>query len=182
MPKGFTHEKPNENYEYYTPSYIFDALDTEFDMDIASPEEGPVPWIPARRFVTPSEDGLKVDLTGVGLIWCNPPYGKLTYPFLKRMSQHNNGIALVFARTDNAWFHEFCLTAARIYFVQGRINFVDRDGKLPICTNPEAKSYGKKTGSGAASILVGWGKEADEILRMQEIYQLIPGRSVAPLG
>jgi hypothetical protein len=40
--------------EWYTPPEIFDALGIHFDIDAASPQSGPVPWVPADRFITPS--------------------------------------------------------------------------------------------------------------------------------
>lgn len=143
---GFTHESPvNASVEWYTPRWLFDAMGVEFDMDVASPEAGPVPWVPARRFVTPSEDGLVVPYEG--LVWCNPPYGKLTAPFLGRVHAHGNGLALVFARTDTRWFHAHVATAYSILFFNKRIRFVDR----------EEREGGSP---GAGSMLVAYGREA----------------------
>lgn len=35
------YEKTGESDEWYTPRYIFDALNARFDMDVAAPKEGP---------------------------------------------------------------------------------------------------------------------------------------------
>jgi DNA N-6-adenine-methyltransferase (Dam) len=133
--------------EWYTPPFIFDALGLEFDLDPASPEEGPVPWVPAKRFITPTENGLW--LPWEGRVWLNPPYGRWTGPFLERLVAHGDGIALVFARTDTRWAQATLPAAAAVCFIAGRIPFVspvegaDRNGGGP--------------GGGAGSMLMGFG-------------------------
>lgn len=63
------------------------------------------------------------------------------------MKQHNNGIALVFARTDTETFQDFCFSADAILFIKGRLKFYTVEGK--------------QTGdAGAPSCLLAWGKEA----------------------
>ena len=57
--------------EWYTPPKVFEALDANFDMDVASPGAKIVPWIPAKRHLTPVEDGLNTPWEG--FIWLNPP-------------------------------------------------------------------------------------------------------------
>jgi hypothetical protein len=52
---------------------------------------------------------------------------------MRRLADHGEGIALVFARTDVAWFHEVADRLSLICFVSGRIRFfkgntVDRPG------------------------------------------------------
>lgn len=42
--------------EWYTPPSIFEALGLRFDLDPASPEAGPVPWVPADRFMSPTDN------------------------------------------------------------------------------------------------------------------------------
>lgn len=150
MSTGFTHEKTvNTSIEYYTPKHIFDMLGVVFDMDVASPLEGPLPWIPAVRHLTSKEDGLASPW--VGFVWCNPPYGKETIKWLKKMSEHKNGIALVFARTDTNWFHNHVTTADAILFLNKRIKFVDRD-----------QNEGGSPGCG--SMLIAWGEEGTKTL------------------
>jgi len=150
MSGGFSHESPvNQSVEYYTPRYIFDGLGARFSIDVASPAAGPLPWIPADRFYTPKENGLAQPWEG--LIWCNPPYGKETEYWMSKMSRHNSGIALVFARTDTGWFQETAKNASGILLIAGRIRFVNR----------EHKSYGSP---GAPSMLIGWGEDARKIL------------------
>ena len=91
-------------------------------------------------------------------MWCNPPYGAMTAPFMRKMHEHRNGIALVFARTDTEWFHAYAAKADAILFLQGRLAFV-----------PSGETEGR-SGAGAGSILVAWGLPCVEALeRVQKV-------------
>lgn len=47
-------------------------------------------------------------------MWLNPPYSRpLVEQFIKRMSEHNNGIALLFNRCDNKMFHDIIFKKSR---------------------------------------------------------------------
>ena len=43
------YESHGETDEWYTPKYIFDALGVEFDLDVASPQNGPR-HVPAKNW------------------------------------------------------------------------------------------------------------------------------------
>jgi DNA N-6-adenine-methyltransferase (Dam) len=130
MARGLTHESIRiQSVEWYTPPCIFDALKLEFDLDVCSPGADIVPWIPARRHYTITDDGL--DSPWTGRVWCNPPYGKHTSVWLERLAKHGNGIALVLSRTDTEWFHRAASSADMTCFMRGRIRFIaNNDGKL----------------------------------------------------
>jgi len=127
---GFTHESTavNTPVEWYTPKYIFDALGQRFDLDPASPGKG-LDHVPAAKVFTKADDGLIQPWPPDAFVWLNPPYGKLTAPFLAKLANHpGGGIALAFARTDTKWFHEtvqapnltgLCFVAGRIQFHRG---------------------------------------------------------------
>lgn len=157
--KGFTHESThNESVEYYTPREIFKALKMDFDLDPCSPGQEIVPWIPAQIHYTYLDDGLSTDWKGN--VFMNPPYGMDTPKWMKHLSEYGNGIALVFARPDTKWFHDYVPKADAICFIKGRIGFVPAD---------KASSYADgiwqpKGGCGAASMLVAYGKENAEAL------------------
>jgi phage N-6-adenine-methyltransferase len=143
---GFTHEsQKSASVEWYTPPEIFNKLGIEFDIDVCSPKGG-LPWIPAKRYFDKEIDGLKQEWSGT--VWCNPPYGRETTIWLERMSEHKDGIALVFARTDCKWFHDYVATADAIMFLKGRIKFVDGNGKTG------------GSGAGNGSMLVAWGEKS----------------------
>lgn len=138
MSSGFSHESPvNNSIEWYTPAYIFEQLGIEFDLDVCAPAGG-IPWIPAKRYFSLEDDGLKQEW--IGNVWMNPPYGRETKVWLKKFVEHGNGIAFVFSRTDNKWFHDYCAKADAINFLQGRTKFVDINGNAGGSGSPPAGS------------------------------------------
>src|SRR6516164_79110 len=62
--------------EWYTPSYVFDALGCRFDLDAASPGRVITPWIPADEFITARslETGWRgwrsLSSTATAFAWC----------------------------------------------------------------------------------------------------------------
>jgi phage N-6-adenine-methyltransferase len=151
---GFTHDSANnKTVDWYTPKSIFDALGVEFDLDPCAPVGG-VPWIPAKAHYSIQDDGLAQPWRGN--VWLNPPYGRDTSAWLERMNRHKQGIALVFARTDCKWFHDYCAKATAINFIKGRVKFVDG---LGVTGN---------SGAGAGSMLIAWGEENAKAIRKLE--------------
>lgn len=159
--KGFSHEsQKNVSVDWYTPKWIFDELNLEFDLDPCSPIGG-ISWIPTKKyFALPESDGMK--LSWEGRVWLNPPYGKETKGFLEKMHGHRNGVALVFARTDCAWFHDFVAKADAILFLRGRVKFVDGLGATG------------GSGAGSGSMLIAWGEDNVAALqRMSSFGKLV---------
>jgi len=115
-----------------------------FDLDPASPVGG-VSWVPALQYYTLEDDGLVQEF--YGRVWLNPPYGKQTPNWLAKMHTHRNGIALLFARTDCAWFHDYVAKADAILFLKGRVKFVDGLG------------VSGGNGAGSGSMLIAWGRD-----------------------
>lgn len=140
-------ERTIQKDEWLTPPHVFKSVQP-FDLDVCQPINPP--WQIAPKGFTVLDDGLLQDWHG--FVWCNPPYGKQTGLWLKRMKKHNNGIALIFARTDTIMFHEYVFNATAILFLKGRLSFYDVTGK-------------KGGTAGAPSCLVAWGDEAAERLR-----------------
>jgi hypothetical protein len=133
---------------WLTPPYIIEALG-QFDLDPCSSTDRP--WDTAKHHYTIEDDGLIQPW--FGRVWCNPPYGPKLSPFLRKMAEHNNGIALVFARTETRAFFDFVWAeATAIFFIKGRIKFHKPDGSLS----------GK---SGSPSVLIAYGEEQAEILK-----------------
>ena len=143
MKVGFSHEdRGSANTDWYTPPWIFERIGLVFDLDPCQPQGG-IGWIPAKRRYSIVDDGLTQPWGG--RVWLSPPYGKHTSAWLGRMHNHRNGIALVFARTDCAWFHESVAKADAILFLRGRVKFVDGLGVTG------------GSGAGSGSMLVAWG-------------------------
>ena len=104
--------------DYWTPKWIFDALKVTFDLDVASPPQGPA-HTPCRAYFTQQDDGLSQDWHGN--VWMNPPFSK-TSPWIQRFMQHNNGICLVpMAKTK--WFNKLWNTADAILALPNDLKF-----------------------------------------------------------
>lgn len=149
---GFTHESAlNRSKEWYTPPVIFEALGLDFDMDVASPGAEDVPWIPAKQHLTILDNGLIAAWRG--RVWLNPPYGSETPHWIAKFCNYGNeGIMLVFARTDTRWFHEYATKCDAFLFIRGRVKFIRGDGYVG-------------SGCGAASLLIAKGYRCVEALQ-----------------
>ena len=128
---------------WLTPPHIPQALGW-FDLD---PCGAPGHELAARTYLLENgDDGLRDPW--FGRVWLNPPYGKAQCPFMRRMVEHGNGTALIFARTDTASFFEHVWGAATaVKFIRGRLHFLHEDGQRA------------SANSGAASVLVAYGWE-----------------------
>jgi len=146
---GFSYEGAvAETVEWYTPPSVFAALGLTFDLDPCSPMDGPVPWVPASRHWTATDDGLTQPWEG--RVWLNPPYGPGIGAWLDRLAEHGDGVALVPARLDTAWGQAAVRSADVVCFPAGRIRFVRRDG-----TRGDSPGFG--------SMILGHGTCADAV-------------------
>lgn len=107
-------ESDGQSSEWYTPKYIFDALDCEFDLDVAAPQGGPL-FVPHKGFMYERA----LDLPWHGFVWMNPPFGGRNQirPWLSKFFQHGNGIALTPDRTSAPWFQHYASWATSILFL-----------------------------------------------------------------
>lgn len=137
-----------KNDEWLTPPSILHALGA-FDLDPCAPINRP--WETAGHHFTALDDGLSKPWSG--RVWLNPPYGLEASKWLKRLSDHGNGIALIFARTETEMFFEHVWNAATaLLFIKGRLHFHYVDGRRAAAN------------SGAPSVLVAYGQENGEAL------------------
>lgn len=120
-------EAEGQSNDWYTPKYIFDALDCRFDMDVAAPFDGPlhVPcdnWITSNSLVRPWH----------GFIWMNPPFGARNgiRPWLLKFYAHNDGIALTPDRTSAPWWQDAATGADAILFIAGKVKFIRPSGDV----------------------------------------------------
>lgn len=139
--------------EWYTPKEIINALG-EFDLDPCAPLF-PL-WNTAKTMYNKNDDGLTKEWNG--RVWLNPPYSRpLIEKFVKKMAEHNDGIALLYNRCDNKMFQDIIFNkASAILFMRGRIKFFRPDGS-------------KGDAPGCGSVLVAFGKDNAEILKHSNI-------------
>lgn len=120
--------------EWATPQDFFDKLNEEFHFTLdpcASPTNAK-----CEHYYTLLEDGLKQDWGG-NVVFCNPPYGKAIYKWVQKCFQeaqkpNTKIVALLPARTDTRFFHEFIYHSAKeIRFVKGRLKFGNSKNTAP---------------------------------------------------
>lgn len=110
--------------EWLTPPPLIKALGA-FDLDPCAPIVRP--WPMAVKHFTREDDGLVKPWHG--RVWLNPPYGRDTFKWLARLSEHRFGVALTFARTETKGFHEHVWAkAVSVFFFAGRLSFFHVDG------------------------------------------------------
>ena len=136
--------------DYYTPPIVFEALNVQFDLDVAGPPGG-VPWIPAIKTLTVVDDGLVTPWAGK--IWCNPPFSNIP-PWIKKMREHGNGIALV-GISKSAWCNEAWKLADGVMLLPSNLKFVRASG------NPESIL--------TATMLLGFGADNVEAMRQSNL-------------
>lgn len=134
--------------EWLTPPEVLATLG-RFDLDPCSPINRP--WPTAERHFTVEDNGLIQRWSG--RVFLNPPYGPETGKWLARLSEHGDGIALIFARTETEMFHRYGWQRADgMLFLQGRLHFHYVDGSRA------------KANAGGPSVLIAYGERNVEAL------------------
>jgi hypothetical protein len=108
--------------DYYTPKWLFDALNVTFDLDVASPINGPL-FTPTKSYYSIHNDGLQQPWHGT--VWLNPPYSN-PKPWVEKWLNHKNGFALLPTNGGN-WHKQLWESDAKGVWL-GRLAFV-RNGK-----------------------------------------------------
>ena len=138
--------------EWLTPPEIIKDLGP-FDLDPCAPITRP--WDTAKNHFNILDNGLLRPWEG--FVWLNPPYGKEAASWLQRLKGHNNGIALIFARTEtNNFFTNIWEDASGLLFIKGRLRFYHVTGE-------------RGGPAGAPSVLVSYGPEGLERLKKSTI-------------
>ena len=140
--------------EWYTPKWVIEELGP-FDLDPCAPMSPPYEIAPLSY--NKQQDGLKQEWPDTALVFMNPPYSRpLLRPFVEKLAEHNNGIALLKNQVDNLLFQEVIFPKAKsMIFMRHRIKFLQPDGT---------------TGSPFfGSVLVAFGFEADTRVRQSSI-------------
>src|SRR5574343_932072 len=148
-----SHTRPNRGAtnEWLTPPEIVEKLGP-FDLDPCAPKNPP--WRTAKMMLF--ENGLSALWNG--RVWLNPPYGPALGAWLHRLSDHGNGIAIAFARTETHAFFEWVWPKSTGWrFSKGSLLFRRPNGSIPEWTG------------GGPSVLIAYGTGNAEILRGCEI-------------
>lgn len=116
--------------EWATPISFFAPIQKEFllNADVCATKEN----AKLEAYWTKEEDGLAQDWAGIRA-WMNPPYGREIGKWVKKASDGGADIvvALLPARTDTKWFHDYIYHKAEIRFIKGRLKFGDGKNSAP---------------------------------------------------
>lgn len=117
-----------------TPQEFFDKLNEEFNftLDPCANKDN----AKCDKYFTEEQDGLIQDWGG-HVVFCNPPYGRKIYNWVKKCSNESKKpntivVMLIPARTDTIYFHEFIYHKAKdIRFIKGRLKFGGSKNSAP---------------------------------------------------
>lgn len=119
-----------DNWE--TPQLFFEALDAEFGftLDVCANADN----AKCSTYFDVTQDGLRQDWRTTGAVWMNPPYGRTISKWIAKAyatAQHGQTVVcLVPARTDTAWWHDYC-AKGEVRFIRGRIRFGNATSGAP---------------------------------------------------
>lgn len=132
----------SRNDRWLTPLPLIRRLG-RFDLDPCGAPDHQT----ADEVWTPESIGDGLAMPWSGRVFLNPPYGRVATAWVRRMSEHANGTALLFARTDTDLFHDWVFPhASAIMFLRRRLRFLTPDGE-----------YADHT-AGAPSALIAYGE------------------------
>lgn len=123
----------SEKMNWETPVGLFSKLDNvfHFTLDVSASETN----TKCSKFYSIKEDGLNQSWEqSDGGVWCNPPYGREISKWVekayKESIKHGTTIVLLIpARTDTKYFHDFIYGKSDIFFIKGRLKFLDENKK-----------------------------------------------------
>lgn len=125
--RGLVHERANgATVDWFTPPDFFERLGMKFDLDpCAGHDDAQIALrssVPARIRYARADDGLSKPWLGRAFV--NPPYGDAMIPFLHRLADHGDGVALVFARTETKAMQDAMRRADLTVFMRDRLYFI----------------------------------------------------------
>lgn len=143
--------------EWSTPREFFDRLNAvhRFDVDVCATAEN----AKCKRFFTKEENGLLQNWDRL-TCWMNPPYGREIGHWVEKACDASERcpqtvvVALLPARTDTAWWHDYIHGKARVDFIRGRLKFGGHKNCAPF-----------------PSVVVTWGEKPRRLMRGVNLIQ-----------
>lgn len=129
-----------------TPQGFYERLDSEFNFTLDPCSDG------ANNkcdfFYTERDDGLSKDWAP-HTVFMNPPYGREIRDWIRKAYEESlkgsTVVALIPARTDTRYWHEYVMKSNEVRLVRGRIKFGDNCDSAPF---PSAVVIFKESGGG----------------------------------
>lgn len=120
--------------DWETPKDLFDKINMSynFTLDVCASKQNSK----CKRYIDKKANGLLLPWQGE-ICWMNPPYGREIKQWIKKAyiecQKGATIVALLPARTDTSWFHDFIYNHnfIEIEFLRGRIKFVGAKYSAP---------------------------------------------------
>lgn len=165
---GAHHSAAANTEIWLTPPWLIEKLGGAETFDIDPCAAIDQPWATARHHFTIEDDGLAQEWKGK--TYCNPPYTTAKVgKWLTKMADHENGIALIFARTETETFHRqvwdrcdaLLFLESRLYFHVNKDTWFNRSGHADIFVR---RGEAAPANAGAPSVLCAYGPENADLL------------------
>jgi len=135
----------SKSLEWATPQHFFDLLEEKFGTFTLDPCSNASNYKVKNHF-TEDQNGLDKDWGG-HKVFMNPPYGRQIKHWIKKAYEEGQKddttvVALIPARTDTRYWHDYVMKADSIHFVKGRLKFGNGENSAPF---PSAVVVFKKT-------------------------------------
>lgn len=123
----------SKSNEWATPQDFFNRLNEEFSFDLDPCSDGTN--AKCERYFTEKDDGLVQSWAG-STVFMNPPYGRSIKDWIRKAYEETNTgakvvVALIPARTDTSYWHDYVMKAEEIRLVRGRLKFGDGRNSAP---------------------------------------------------
>ena len=125
------HMMSSNSEDWETPQELYDDLNEKyhFTLDACASHTNHKHSV----YFTKENDALAHDW--FGMVFMNPPYGTVIKKWIAKawtesMKGHCMVVCLLPARTDTAWFHDYC-TKGKITFLRGRLKFSNSKASAP---------------------------------------------------
>ena len=124
----------SKSNDWATPQHFFDQLQDKFGEFTLDPCANESNYKVKNRF-TEKDDGLAQDWTGHN-VFMNPPYGRGIKHWIRKayeegQKEDTTVIALIPARTDTRYWHDYVMNAHTVYFIKGRLKFGNGGNSAP---------------------------------------------------
>ena len=123
----------SKSTKWATPQDFYDELNKvhNFTLDPCASDKNHK----CKKYFTEKDDGLAQSWAAES-VFMNPPYGRDIKKWLKKAWQEGQKsgtkvVCLIPARTDTKYWHDYCMNAAKIHFIKGRLKFGDSKNSAP---------------------------------------------------
>lgn len=118
--------------EWATPQDFFDRLDAEFNFTLDPCSDDSNAKCPT--YYTKEDDGLSKSWADE-VVFMNPPYGRAIAEWVRKAYVESREgalvVALIPARTDTRYWHDYVMKSDEIRLVKGRLKFGDGRNSAP---------------------------------------------------